>query len=50
MSGFLYNGLASGHDWQDYQVPNNGDIFPSYNWAPEILWELQPRAYNGSAL
>jgi len=38
MSGFLYNRLASGHDWQDYQVPNNGDIFPSYNWAPEILW------------
>ena len=38
MSGFLYNELASGHDWQDYQVPNNGDIFPSYYWAPEILW------------
>lgn len=38
MSGFLYNQLQSGHDWQDYQNPVAGDIFPNYTWAPEILW------------
>lgn len=38
MSGFLYSQLQSGHDWQDYQKPVAGDVFPNYTWAPEILW------------
>lgn len=38
MSGFLYSQLQSGHDWQDYQNPVPGVVFPNYTWAPEILW------------
>lgn len=38
MSGFLYNQLQGGHDWQDYQNPTAGVVFPNYTWAPEILW------------
>lgn len=38
MSGFLYDQLQSGHDWQDYQNPVAGEMFPNYTWAPEIIW------------
>ncbi len=38
ISGFTYNGLMNGQDWEDYQSAKTGSFFPSYSWAPEILW------------
>lgn len=38
MSGFLYNQIVNGNDWQRYQTPQPGSVFPAYTWAPEILW------------
>lgn len=38
MSGFLYNQVMNGNDWQRYQTPQPGTVFPTYTWAPDILW------------
>ncbi|HYV93026.1 MAG TPA: T9SS type A sorting domain-containing protein [Chitinophagales bacterium] len=38
MSGFLYNQLQNGNNWEDYQSGVTGDSFPSFTWHPEILW------------
>jgi hypothetical protein len=38
VSGFLYNQLQNGNNWEDYQDGIQGDSFPAYTWYPEILW------------
>jgi hypothetical protein len=38
MGGFVYDQVAQGADWQIFQNPVQGKYFPSYTWAPEILW------------
>jgi hypothetical protein len=38
MSGFLYNQLQGIYDWQDYQNPRAGTMYPNYTWAPKIIW------------
>lgn len=50
MSGFLYSQLQSGHDWQDYQNPTAGVVFPNYTWAPEILWGAATPAHTNDPI
>jgi hypothetical protein len=38
ISGFLYNQLQNGNNWEDYQDGIQGDSFPAYTWYPDILW------------
>ncbi len=38
MSGFLYDTLQNGVEWDDYENGVTGIYFPSHTWYPKAMW------------